>query len=87
MQELKILVSAIKEPFWKYNGFGLKRYHFEEAKRIRCHCDYKKKDGTLLYPHYYEIDSDKAKRVGIHWSTGDLLIIPVQEFDISEQRR
>jgi len=82
MIPLKVLYSAIRAPFFSKQGFGLGEHHFYDAKRIQCTCSYTDKNGVRLWPHKYEIDSEKAFRVGERWEKGHLLIIPIKEFDV-----
>ena len=81
---LKVLVSPIKEPFWKYRAFGLQEYHFFEADRVQCVCDYRNKEGKLEYPWVYEIDSEKALKCR-KWNR--LRLIPIGDFERIELRK
>jgi hypothetical protein len=54
---LKTLIHPVSVPYWKAKGFGLKKYHFIEADRVRFRCSYRKIDGNLLYPFWFEVAS------------------------------
>ena len=81
---LKVLVSPVKEPFWKYRAFGLSVKHFHEADRVQCICDWRNKEGKLEFPWVYEIDSVKAVKCQT-WK--QLKLIPIGEFDKVELRK
>ena len=81
---LKILYSAVKEPFWKYRAFGLDEKHFHEANRVQCVCDWKNKKGDLEFPWVYEINSNKAL---LCQSWKKLKLVPISQFDKIELRK
>jgi hypothetical protein len=88
-KELKILTSPIKKPLFSPLAFSLKKYHFIEANRIRCYCDYKTKDGKYICPNYLEINSNKVFNMAEFNPTNvckypGMFTIPVDQFDVME---
>lgn len=77
--DLKILKSPIKEPFWKYQAFGLKKFHFFEARRLQVRCDYLDKSGNLTFPYIYEIDTEEYLKNPKSWK--NLFLVPVSRLE------
>jgi len=86
-QPLKILTSPVREPYWKLKGFGLKKYHFAEAERIRFQCDWKLANGEYMFPNYLEIDSRKVYNLAEfnkNLEKKDRYIVPWDQCDIGD---
>ena len=91
VKPLKVLESPNRKPAFLGKGmiyFGLKKYHFIEANRVRFKSIYKNKDGEYMFPNYFEVNSKKVQDMAIKgekYNRKDLYYVPPHLCDIMEE--
>lgn len=79
---MKILKAdkPLKEPMWKYNGFGIPTWQLKTYDAVQTRCSYRNLEGKLVFPHLYQIDCKKGMAVGIPHK--DMTVIPLKAWDV-----
>lgn len=91
-QPVKVLYSPIREPVWKWKGFGLNRTHFDEAEKVHFVCDWKLSSGEYMFPNVLEISSDKALEIteaNLDWKERfpSLMLVPFDSVNHIGERK
>lgn len=73
---------VIHEPYWSKRAFGIAEDKLI-GEVIEVQCDYKKSDGSLMFPDTYQMRCDKVRFFPAQMRRGvKLHIVPINAFEV-----